>query len=244
MRANNQMKIIMENWRRNTLEEASPHSDEWISQTTVADFLNAYPSEYGSIFKQLEKKYPEKKGLFGKIADKLKGAALGEATSFLIDNAKELALATSGLAAAGATGGSSLLLTFILNKGLDIAIEKGSKDIKKALSKFDVPDSNLETPAENLVDLDDEFLKVLKGPDGDLDRDEMQALFVGLKEINKIMKAIAADYESSVSNEQQANQWRQKTMDEFGMDSTLNNLVKKAYSKLVGLNNTVEIPRS
>lgn len=248
----NDMKLIMESWR-STMAEGEEHSNDWISRTTVVQFLDAFPAgDMVAIEDRVKKELPDEassrvSSFFQKIKNKSVGAILNFTADQGADLVKTLAgsAAAAGVAAAGAasTGVASVLLApWLAGKLIDISMDKAKERVNELLTSFSIPDSELgDNPGSRLVDIDDDLVKVLKGPDSTFQPDETKALMLGLKEILDTYKRVGESYDQAVNSNEDLDAWRSKTMDEFGMNSTLNSSIETAYSKLVGLQDSVNL---
>lgn len=242
------MQLIMENWRGKVLNEIENHSNEYIAQVTVGEFLNIFPSvQLRTLEAELNKKFPDNEKLFSRITGKIKALGVGEAVDWVGDNAK--AIATTAVVGGSVASGGSLavaapILGYITNKVVGAGVDLIKGKAAAMLQSLSIPDDGIQTNAQHLTDLDDEFVKILRGPDGSLDRQELQALQVGLKELLRVWDTIQEDVNKRTKAGEVINdEWRNKTMNEFGMQDTFNNEVKKAYSAMIKLGKDVQIPR-
>jgi len=244
------MKLIMESWR-STMVEGEEHSNDWVSKTTVAQFLDAFPTgDMSAVEQRVKQEFPDgDQSRISSFFNKIKNKSLGAVLNFAADQGGDMAKTLAGSAAsalavgagAAATGGIAVLLApWLAGKLIDVGMDSAKNKVNDLLTSFSIPDTELSAnPGSRLVDIDDELVKVLKGPDAQFQSDELRALLAGLKEILSIYERVGQSYDQAVRSNEDLDAWRSKTMDEFGMDKTLNSAVETAYSRLINLQDTV-----
>ena len=282
----NDMKLIMENWRGSAVkEQRDPHSNDWISETTVGKFLEALKEENNDVLnsKVIErgisagmKKYaneiaalegePKKKlnALIGKVSSQDSIDYLADAAVAGSEKAVKAGIATvSGLAmAAGTPVGwvvlGSMITGFVATKVIKAVTQKGIKiatDIGGALEDLDVPDQDLANePALNLIDISDDYKKVIVGADGKLDKQEAAVLAIGFKSVALAFNKIK---EKQATIEAMPNSTVQEAIDKMTalralltepmtayMDNTATEAARKAYSKMLKLQRNVTITQN
>ena len=283
----NDMKLIMESWRsKTTLMERDAHSNEWISQINVSQFLEALKEENNDVLnsKVIEralsgamKKYAneiaELEGEQRKKLDTLIAKVSSEGSAdYIADAAVELsgeALKTGlttavvggavvlGAPVAAAAVGSALLL-WAGKKLIKSTAKKGIKiatDIGGALEDLDVPDQDVANDdALNLIDISDEYKKVIIGADGKLDKKEAAVLAIGFKGVarafNEINEKIATidsmpsgTIQEIAAQSDALNDLLDEPMTAY-MSNTATEAARKAYGKMLDLKRNVTINKN
>lgn len=283
------MKLIMESWRfKSSLMEADAHSNEWISQINVGQFLEALKEDnndvlnievikkglngamkrYGNEIAELE---GEEKSKFDTIIAKAMSAdTVDVLADFAVEQAEDATKAVGALAGAkvGAVAGSTLgpagtiaggvagaVIGWASSKIVGAVSKKGIKmaqDIGGALEDLDVPDQDLANDkALNLIDISDEYKKVIIGADGELDKKEAAVLAIGFRKVAEAYNKI------SEKNEVIRNMPRENLQDIIAqmaatrellrqpmstyMTDTATEAARKAYGKMLDLKRKVTI---
>jgi len=283
----NDMRLIMESWRH-SLNEAESHSNQWLSQIKVSQFvqaledndnkvlnkevikkgLNAAMKRYANEIKELE---GEEKSKFDSLISKAMSADTVDALAdFATDQAESAVKSAGALAGAkvGAAVGTSLgpigtiaggltgaVVGWGLSKLVGATAKKGVKmaqDIGCALEELDVEDQELSsTPAFNLIDISDDYKKVIVGADGEVDKKEAAVLAIGFKRVATAYAKISQKIESIQNLPEQTTEEfiakNQALRDLFKepmsnyMDETATEASRKAYSKMLDLQRNVTI---
>jgi hypothetical protein len=285
----NDMRLIMESWRSSdVLSEADAHSNQWLSQIKVSEFvqalednnnkvlnkdvikkgLNAAMKRYAEEIKQLE---GEERSKFDSLISKAMSA---DTVDVLADFATEQAegaiksVGAIGGAKAGAAVGTSLgpigtvagglvgaTIGWGLTKLVGATAKKGiiiAQDIGGALEDLDVEDQELNaTPAFNLIDISDDYKKVIIGADGSVDKKEAAVLAIGFKRVAsayaKILEKIKSIQNLSEQTAEEFIAKNQALRDLFNepmsnyMSETATEASRKAYSKMLDLQRNVTI---
>lgn len=273
----------MESWRGTILREQSePHSNDWISNTTVGKFLealkednndvlnskviqkglNAAMKKYGNEIAELEGEDKKKLNtLISKVLsqgtiDKLADAAAELSTSAA--TAKAVAVGGAAIAAGApvaVVGIGSAIFIWAAKEVTKAVAGKGVKmamDIGGALEDLDIPDQDLGAePALNLIDISDDYKKVIVGTDGEIDKKEAAALAIGFKSVatafNKIQEKLAAIDTMPSGNLQEYTAQStalRELLDEpmtAYMSDTATEAARKAYGKMLSLQRNVTI---
>jgi hypothetical protein len=291
-RVKNDMKLIMESWRsKATLMEADAHSNDWISQINVSQFLNALRENnnevlnvevikkglnaamkrYGNEIAALE---GEEKSKFDTIISKAMSAdAVDVLADFAVEQAEDATKAVGAIAGAkvGAVAGSVLGPAGALAGGVAGAVvgwassrivgsvaKKGIKmaqDIGGALEDLDVPDQELaNNKALNLIDISDEYKKVIIGADGELDKKEAAVLAIGFRRVAEAYDKISEKNEairnmpSETVQDLIAQMTAQRTLltqpMSMYMGDTATEAARKAYGKMLDLKRNVTINKN
>lgn len=271
------MKLIMESWRSSPiLTEVDSHSNAWLAQITVGQFINTLESD-DTLNKDLvqkavsaaTKKYAneiaklegEDETRFNSI---LQRAMSAETVDSIADYGAEIvsgAGAAAGTAAAIAIGGAAALGAPALIAGAALGFaaraiakrlaKKGIQtalDISGALQDLDVPDQDLEgNPVYNLIDISDNYKKVVVGADGELDKQEAAVLAIGFKQVAQAYQRITNDLDqidpSTADGLQQQSEFFDKPMSDY-MTMTATVAVQKAYGKMLSLSTNVTIAKA
>ena len=269
----NDMKLIMESWRKvSILSEASPHSNEWLSKVTVGEFMSVMDGDgplnkdmIGKAVKGAMKQYAneiaelegEDKKVFNTLLSKVLSAESVEGIAGYGSELATASLTAAGGAAIVAAGAAvapaavamvavgwlaKKLISHVAKKGIQTAL-----DIGGSLENLDVPDQELaNTPAYNLIDISDDYKKVVVGADGELDKQEAAVLAIGFKQVAKALKMIqdqlgSLDVATPEGVEAQAD-IMEKPMSEY-MQNTATVAIQKAYGQMLKLDTSVTITK-
>lgn len=281
----------MESWRKKVINEADPHSNQWLSQIKVSQFLqaledndnkvlnkevikkglNAAMKRYANEIRELE---GEEKSKFDSLISKAMSADTVDVLADFATEQAESAIKSAGALAGakvGAAVGTSLGPIGTLAGGLTGAVvgwglsrlvgataKKGVKiaqDIGGALEDLDVEDQELSTtPAFNLIDISDDYKKVIVGADGSLDKKEAAVLAIGFKrvaiayskileKINLIQNLPEQTTEEFIAKNQALRDLFNEPMSSY-MSETATEAARKAYSKMLDLQRNVTINKN
>ena len=230
--------------------------------------LNAAMKRYAKEIKALE---GEEKGKFDSLISRAMSAETVDLLAdFAVEQAEDatkLAGATAG-AATGAAAGSLLgpfgsiagglvgvvvgwagskLVGATAKKGIQIA-----QNIGGALEDLDVEDQELgSTPAFNLIDISDDYKKVIIGADGELDKKEAAVLAIGFKRVAEAYNQILQKQNAIEAMPQNSAQELMDYLNAFSdlmdepmsnyMNNTATEAARKAYSKMLDLQRNVTI---
>ena len=269
----NDMKLIMESWRKvSILSEATPHSNEWLSKVTVGEFMNVMDGSgplnkdmigkaINGAMKQYANEIAELEGEEKKIVNTLIAKARSaESVEAIASYGSELAISsakltgTAVLISAGVAAAPAALaavaIGWLANKVISHVAQKGIQtalDIGSSLENLDVPDQELANdPAYNLIDISDDYKKVVVGADGELDKQEAAVLAIGFKQVAVALKEIqdqlgSLDVTTSEGVEAQAVTLG-KPMSDY-MQNTATVAIQKAYGQMLKLNTSVTITK-
>lgn len=144
---------------------------------------------------------------------------------------------------------------FATKKVIKAVTKKGIKmasDIGGALEDLDVPDQDLaREPALNLIDISDDYKKVIVGADGKVDKKEAAVLTIGFKAVasafNKIREKQATidampnnTVDEAVAKMTATRNLLLEPMSNY-MDNTATEAARKAYAKMLQLQRDVTI---
>lgn len=274
----------MESWRfKSSLMEADAHSNEWISQINVGQFLEALKEDnndvlnskviqralngamkkYANEIAELEGEQKKKlDAIIAKVSSEDSVDYLADAAVELSSEALRTGVATAAVGGAALVGapiavaalggallvwGGKMLIKSTAKKGIKIAT-----DIGGALEDLDVPDQDLANDkALNLIDISDEYKKVIIGADGNLDKKEAAVLAIGFKAVanafNKIQERIATIDSMPIGTIQEIaaqsdalNDLLDEPMTAY-MSNTATEAARKAYGKMLDLKRDVTV---
>ena len=258
------------------LSEADPHSNEWLSKVTVGEFMSVMDGDgplnkdmIGKAVKgamdQYANEIAELEGEDKKVFNTLLSKALSaESVETIAGYGSELAMTVVGATATGAaiaTVGvaaaasapvtlAMIAVGWLANKLISHVAKKGIRkalDIRSSLKNLDVPDQELgSNSAYNLIDISDDYKKVVIGADGELDKQEAAVLAIGFKQVAKALKMIqdqidALDDATPEGISTQA-AIMAKPMSEY-MQNTATVAIQKAYGQMLKLNTNVTIAK-
>ena len=172
------------------------------------------------------------------------GAKAGAAAGTIFGPAGMIA---GGLFGAAAGWAASKLVGATAKKGIQIA-----QNIGGALEDLDVEDQELgSTPAFNLIDISDDYKKVIIGADGELDKQEAAVLAIGFKRVAEAYNKIQQKLTTVQAMPQDSAQDLMSYLNAFSdlmdepmsnyMDNTATEAARKAYSKMLKLQRNVTI---
>jgi hypothetical protein len=244
------------------LEALKEENNDVLNSNTVQKAINGAMKHYANEIAELE---GEEKSKLDAMISKVVGQgsidviadAAAELSGDAVKQGGALAMGTAiGLGVAGgwvAVGGAVLI--YAGSKAVKHVTKKGIKmatDIGGALEDLDVPDQNLQgEPALHLIDISDDYKKVIVGADGKLDKKEAAVLAIGFKSVasafNKIQEKIAAidampgdTVEDMITQTNEFNALMDEPMTAY-ISNTATEAARKAYSKMLKLQRNVTI---
>jgi len=253
------------------LEALKENNNDVLNIEVVKKGLNAAVKRYGNEIAELE---GEEKSKFDTIIAKAMSADTVDALAdFAVEQAEDATKAVGAIAGAkvGAVAGSALgpagtiaggvagaVIGWASSKIVGAVSKKGIKmaqDIGGALEDLDVPDQDLANDeALNLIDISDEYKKVIIGADGELDRKEAAVLAIGFRRVAEAYNRI------SEKNEAIRNMPRENLQDIIAqmtatrtllnqpmsmyMGDTATEAARKAYGKMLDLKRNVTINKN
>jgi hypothetical protein len=235
----NDMKLIMENWRKYEAEvlteETSCVGEACLDEYTVGLFLNDVSKHTGLAQKFVKtmnnvlKKNPNDgklkaavRSLGGYAKDKGMGVVIGAGVGGLVG------LALGGVGApATTTAGAAIgqALTDPLGDIVKWGFSKMNKGIEGMVLNSQVPDGEEKTPMQHILDMSDELEALIKGGSQDGDS-EIYRQFIDdmTKEFEQIEKRLTADIaalQNQADGDRAINQLRSMPLRNY-MDFTLN----------------------
>ena len=234
----NDMKIIMENWRKyeaKVIAESNCVGEACLDEYTVGMFLNDVSMHTGLLQKFVKtlnnvlKDNPNDGKLKGAVRslgayvkDKGMGAAIGAGVGALIGVAAGGVGATVTTPAGVAIGQA---LSEPLSDIISWGFSKINKGIEGMVLKSQVPDGEDKTPMQHILDMSDELEALIKGGSQDGDS-EIYRTFIDdiTKEFERIEQRLVADIEAlqGQADAAQAEQQLRNTPLRNYMDFTLN----------------------
>jgi hypothetical protein len=230
--------------------------------------INAAMKRYAKEIKELE---GEEKSKFDALVSKAMSAdTVDTLADFAVEQAEDATKYVGAMAGAkvGAMGGAMFgpigsiagglfggVVGYATSKLVGATAKKGiqiAQNIGGALEDLDVEDQELaSTPAFNLIDISDDYKKVIIGADGELDKQEAAVLAIGFKRVaeayNKILQkqnTIEAMPQNTAQELMDYLQAFSDLMDEpmsNYMDNTATEAARKAYAKMLKLQRNVTI---
>jgi outer membrane lipoprotein SlyB len=176
----NDMKLIMESWRRSSINEADNYSTDFLDQVLMRDFITTIDRARGMskkyatlVIKTIESSEKAKSSKFyGKVIGFLKKATIGGIIGLLAGAAVGATAATGGLAAG--------FVAMIGAKAVEALLSQVMAEVEEKTGDFFV-NSFLsiqkkgppQTRSQHLVDMDDSTELLMKGGDRDYNKSPM-----------------------------------------------------------------------
>ena len=248
------------------MEALKEENNDVLNSKVIERALSGAMKKYANEIAELEGEQKKKLDtLIAKVssegsADYIADAAVelsGEALKTGLTTAVVGASVVLGAPVAVAAVGSALLL-WAGKKLIKSTAKKGIKiatDIGGALEDLDVPDQDVANDdALNLIDISDEYKKVIIGADGKLDKKEAAVLAIGFKGVarafNEINEKIATidsmpsgTIQEIAAQSDALNDLLDEPMTAY-MSNTATEAARKAYGKMLDLKRNVTINKN
>jgi len=175
----NSMKLIMENWRGNVLQE----QDVSYPKDSVFQFLKDLTDSIGEE-KTIEQKIVKAIKTTRGVADDTKAKVIKTMAS------KGLMLGLATLVGVG-TGNLLPLTGAAIGMLVDETAQQVVGKVKKKIEAFSVPDVDRdEYPTSELWDVSDDLINILKGPDEKFDRKEFNSIIPIYTRVVQVLEKI------------------------------------------------------
>ena len=245
------------------LEALKEENNDVLNSKTIQKAINGAMKHYANEIAELEDEEKSKlNAMLSKVAGQgsidIVADAAAEASSDAVKAAAVTAaggVIATGLAPVGVAAVAGAALWYAGSKLVKHVTKKGVKmalDIGGALEDLDIPDQNLQSePALHLIDISDDYKKVIVGADGKLDKKEAAVLAIGFKSVasafNKIQEKIAVidampgDTVEDLATQISAfNALMDEPMTAY-ISNTATEAARKAYAKMLKLQRNVTI---
>lgn len=229
----NDMKLIMESWKSNIINEQATYAPDSVFQF-LEDLTSSTNSE-----DSIEEKIVKALKVTG---DQLDQNKVSKVTKSIVEKGFFL---TFGALVGVATGGLSMALGAALGVLVDTLMTGAYDKVKSLVDVFNIPDADRNRyPTADLWDISDDLIKVLKGPNNQFDREEFKGVAEVYVDIIKVLQQLKKKQEELLKDSDPAafRAFLSEPITNY-IQATADTAAKEKYSDQLGLSADLTIPK-